>query len=216
MKLLLWLVHFLALLQKKHFLPDAALALLLRFLSIFFTVLGRLSPQLTGFSEQFPPTLYKFHKMLGTRKERFVRYVTCEKCSMVYKYEDCIEKVGTRILPKLCTNRLSNRASPCNGYLLRRVELANNKVIYYPNRTYCYMTLYNYLDTLLNRPRFCDLCKQWKNEGEMVALIKMYLMGMYGRTFSHIMESHFFQNHILMAWCWMLIGLSLVNIQNTL
>ena len=102
--------------------------------------------------------------MLGTCKESFVRYVTCEKCSMVYKYEDCIEKIGTRILPKLCTNRLSNHAPPCNGSLLRRVELANNKVIYYPNRTYCYMTLYNYLDTLLNKPRFCDQCEQWKNE----------------------------------------------------
>ena len=62
--LLLWLVHFLALLQKKHFLPDAALVMLLRFLSIFFKVVSRLSPQLTTFSEQFPSSLYKFRKLL--------------------------------------------------------------------------------------------------------------------------------------------------------
>ena len=75
--LLLWFVHFLALLQKKHFLPDAALVMLLRFLSIFFKVLSQLSPQLVTFSEQFPPSLYKFHQLLGTRKGAFVRYVTC-------------------------------------------------------------------------------------------------------------------------------------------
>ena len=42
--LLIWLLHFPALLQKKHFLPDAALNLLLHFLYIVFKVLYRLSP----------------------------------------------------------------------------------------------------------------------------------------------------------------------------
>ena len=32
------------------------------------------------------------------------------------------------------------------------VEVANK--VYYPNQVYCYMPLYNYLDTLLKRPGF--------------------------------------------------------------
>lgn len=130
--LLLWLVHFLALLQKKHFLSDAALALLLTFFSIFFKVLSQLSPQFSTFSKQFPSTVYMFHKILGIRKENFIRYVTCEKCSMVYKYEDCIEKVGTIFEPRSCTSRFSNREHSCNRSLLRRVELSNKRIIYYP------------------------------------------------------------------------------------
>lgn len=102
---LLWLVHFLALLQKKHFIPDAALILLLRFLTIFFKILSRISPQLVTLSQQFPPTLYKFHKLLGTRQKSFTRYVVCPNCSLVYKYEDCLEKVGTSLVPKLCKHR---------------------------------------------------------------------------------------------------------------
>ena len=80
--LLIWMVYFLALLQKKHFLPDAALCLLLRFFSIFFKNLGSLSPQLKQFSDNFPPTLYKFHKLLGRRQADFIRYVVCPGCSM--------------------------------------------------------------------------------------------------------------------------------------
>ena len=99
--LVIWMVYFLALLQKKHFLPDAALSLLLRFFSIFFKIVGSLSPQLKQFSDHFPPTLYKFHKLLGTRKAAdFIRYVVCPGCSMVYKFEDCVEKVGTQTRSK--------------------------------------------------------------------------------------------------------------------
>ena len=130
-------------------------------MSIFFKVLSRFSPQLVTFSEQFPSTLYKF---LGTRNDSFVRYVTCEKCSEVYKYDDCIETVGATVIPKLCKNRFSNSERVCNGALLRRVELANKSVIYYPNRVYCYMPLYNYMNTLLSKPGFNDLCNQWKIE----------------------------------------------------
>ena len=65
--LLLWLVQFLALLQQRHFLPDAALILLLRFLAILLKILSHLSPQLATFAQQFPSSLYKFHKLLGVK-----------------------------------------------------------------------------------------------------------------------------------------------------
>ncbi len=71
--LVLWLVHFLALLHKKHCLPNVALALLLRFLSVFFAILARMSPQLAGISQHFPFTLYQLQKLLGGSGEAFVR-----------------------------------------------------------------------------------------------------------------------------------------------
>ena len=164
--LLIWMVYFLALLQKKHFLPDAVL---LRFF-LFFKILGSLSPQLKQFSDNFPPTLYKFHKLLGTRQADFIRYVVCPGCSMVYKYEDCIEKVGTQTLSKCCLNRFSNRESACRGVLLRRVE-HKGREIYYPNRVYCYMPLRSHLEIVLNRPGFDDLCSQWKNSTNSETII---------------------------------------------
>ena len=44
--LTIWLCHFLARLQKKHYVPDAVIELLLRFLVGFFSVIGKLSSQL--------------------------------------------------------------------------------------------------------------------------------------------------------------------------
>ena len=102
------MVYFLALLQKKHFLPDATVSLLLHFFSVFFKILGSLSPQLKQFSNHFPPTLYKFRTLLGTRQAAdFIRYVVCPGCSMVCKFEDCVEKVGTQTCSKCCLNRFS-------------------------------------------------------------------------------------------------------------
>ena len=91
----------LALLQRKHYIPDAAL-LLLQFLSIAFKVLGRISPQLSDINQHFPGTLYQLRKILGHSSNSFVRYVSCKKCSSVYKYSECVEKIGSRVLPKLC------------------------------------------------------------------------------------------------------------------
>ena len=158
--LVLWLVYFLAMLQKKHYLPDATLLLLLVYVD-FFQVLGRMSPQLSDFHQHFPCTLYQLHKILGTSKETFVRYISCQKCSSVYKYN---EKVGTRTSPKLCSNRVSRYTRACNGALLKIVELKGGIIIHYPLQVFCYMLLHKSLQILLNRPGFHDLCEHWKRE----------------------------------------------------
>lgn len=91
LKLVLWLVYFLNLLQKKHYIPNSALSLLISFLALFFNVLCRISPQVSGISKHFPSTLHQMQKLLGASNMSFTRYVTCEKCYAVYKYSDCIE-----------------------------------------------------------------------------------------------------------------------------
>ena len=70
---------------------------------------------------------------------------------MVYKYDDCIEKIGTRTVPLLCKHRFSQRERLCNGVLLRHVELKSKKEVYYPNRIYSYMPLVNYLRSIHGR-----------------------------------------------------------------
>ena len=76
--LVVWLVSFSAVLQKKHYLPDAALIVLLQFLLIFFRVLAKISPQLLELYQYFPRSLYQL-QILGTHKENFIRYVACQK-----------------------------------------------------------------------------------------------------------------------------------------
>ena len=41
---------------------------------------------------------------------------------------------------------------------MRRVDLINKNIIFYPSHVYCYTPL----ATLVNRPGFDVLCNQWK------------------------------------------------------
>ena len=83
-------------------------------------------------------------------------------CSMVYDYNDCIEKRGIRTMPLVCKYRFSGHESPCNGTLLRSIELRSRREIFYPYRVYCYMPLLYYLKMFVNRPNFDSLCSEWK------------------------------------------------------
>ena len=163
--LVMWLVYYLSLLQKQHYIPNAAIAALIQFLFVFFGVLARIVPQTADIFLNFPRTLLQLQKLVGTHQERIVRYVYCEKCSHVYMYDECIEKIGSRIQSKLCSYRASNYAQPCRGQLLKCVERPNNGVLYYPSlKVYCYTPLYSYISHLLNRPGFCELCDHWKTD----------------------------------------------------
>ena len=52
-----WLAYCIALLQKRHCVPNAAIASLLLFLSVFWGVLSKIAPQVSGIVANFPRTL---------------------------------------------------------------------------------------------------------------------------------------------------------------
>lgn len=139
--LVIWLVYFISLLQKQHYIPNAAISSLLSFLSAFFGVLARISPQISDIFQQFPSTLRQLETLMGTHEEKCVRYVFCEKCSNIYKYEDCIEESG---VPKLCKHQASNHARPCRGALLKCVERPSKNVILKSTVTHHYITTSEY------------------------------------------------------------------------
>lgn len=171
--LVLWIVHFLAVLQRKCNLTKTAVALLLQFLKIFFTVLARIAPALSDINKHFPPTIYQMEKLLGINEEALIRYVVCSKCYSVYNYNDCITEAGSTQVARLCRFQSSNFGQPCNGTLLKRVELAKNKnVVLYPIKVYCYIPLQYYLSALLKRPGFHELCEHWKKDSSSVGLYR--------------------------------------------
>ena len=104
---IVWLIsHFLLELQRKHFLPDSVLSLLLSFFSITFHIIGISSTFVKEIALLFPPSLHCLHKLLGYQKDEFMKYVVCAnpKCSAVYKYDDCVEIAGRHWSSKLCSN----------------------------------------------------------------------------------------------------------------
>ena len=137
-------------------------------LSVFFFVLGRLYPELLDIAKSFPTTVYSLQKLLGVRKDMFVRYVTCPKCYAIYQYSQCIEVSGTRKSSKCCSNE------SCKSLLLRSVETSDGRQLLYPFKTYRYRPLKESLQEFLNSPGFSESCEKWcdlRKEDGMLAEI---------------------------------------------
>ena len=65
--LVMWCVYSLAGIQKRYRLPVVAISALLKFLSIFFIVLGQISPTVSDVFEHFPGTINQFEQMLESK-----------------------------------------------------------------------------------------------------------------------------------------------------
>ena len=158
--LVVWLVYLIAALQRKHYIPNIAVALLLKILSVVFSILSRMHPQLSDIKELLPTTMYSFRSFLDTKSCSFVRYVVCVKCHTLYSYKDCIDQCGTRVLINTCTSKTSKGL--CRTPLAKPVQSTTGKEFIRPYKTFCYMPLRRLLQELLNRPDFSSHCEAWR------------------------------------------------------
>ena len=104
-------------------------------------------------------TYRKMHKAC------FKKFPVCKHCGSIWKFEDCIEGSGLHQRPKLCsyTNPFRRDRQKCNGILLKTVELASGRTIFYPLMTYCYIDIRTSLQNLVLDPRFTRQCAHWKS-----------------------------------------------------
>lgn len=104
-----------------------------------------------------------------TKKEAmiFQRYAVCKLCGTVWKLEECIEGHSINRKAKLCSHtspfrRRVNQAEVCGGILLKTVELASKRKVFYPLMTYCYIDMHTSLQHLLLDESFVKNCNHWK------------------------------------------------------
>ena len=117
--LTLWLVFLIASAQKKHYIPDLAIEVLLQIFYIFLRILSTLYTPLTEVADTFPSSVRKMQLLLGLKSTEFVKYVTCPKCSEIYTLNESIERVGVTEYSKTCTG--------CNFPLLKTTETRAGK-----------------------------------------------------------------------------------------
>ena len=160
-----WLLAFFLLLQAQFHLADRVLNLIFVFLKTFFVVLGRLCAPCAVIGVKLPASLCKAQKTYKFHNVGFHKFPVCKRCCAVWKYEDCIDGHGLHQKTRLCSyiSPLSRDRRVCNGILLKTVELASNRKIFYPFMTYCYIDLRTSLQTLLLDPDFSKKCVHWKS-----------------------------------------------------
>ena len=155
-----WIMLFINVFQTLHFIPDRAIAWLLKFIYVLLRFLGAYSPIIARASEIFPSTLYLRDKY-SVWKNNFKRYVVCKECHTLYNYEDCIEQSGTgtraKTKAKACSHRSFSRI--CGGSLLKEVASLSGNIKLYPYRVFCYKSVIDTMQGLLNRAGFADACE---------------------------------------------------------
>ena len=155
-----WLVLFLVRLQARHYLPDVAIACLLKFLYTLLVIIGRQSVFVANMAKQFPCSLHCLRKYWNVNDD-FVRLVVCRKCYSVYEKDCCVEKCGSKIISKVCSYRdHQNSKNTCGTLLLKTVQLLSGKM---PFKVYCYQNLKLSLQRLLQRPGFSVSCEHWRS-----------------------------------------------------
>jgi len=164
--LIFWFVYFLFIWQVTCHISDNGMAWFLRF---FIQWLKVLNVEVSNeFLDQiviaFPGSLYLIRKILHLDRDDFNKFVVCEKCTKLYRYDDCLSVVNNQQVPQKCTNTfyLRGKKNICNSALLTKVTHTNGKVWYYPIKYYCCNSIIDDLEKLLLRNNFAASCELWR------------------------------------------------------
>lgn len=114
------------------------------------------SELLTGLLAIFLTSLYMVRQLLDLDRNNFDKYVVCPKCTACYEYSECVRHVDGQHVVKRCSSKRYSHGNMhfCNEQLVKKVILKNNVVKYYPLYYYCYSSVVNGLEKLLQKVGF--------------------------------------------------------------
>ena len=153
------LMYFLLMWQTLYHVSNAALKVLLKFLSLFVLLFGRaFAPaaeyeSLHKFATEIPHLIQDGHKLLwNTRGDDFITFVVCPKCNSLYEY-DCIVTIGGKKESKRCEHVAYpnhphiRKRQKCDTLLLKEVRLGRSYKLS-PIKAYPYLPLHKSLTYL--------------------------------------------------------------------
>ena len=164
-------LFFLFMFQSIFRLSDNALDVLLKFLSIFFKSLTKISSLPESFMQSLPCSIYTARQMSGGERDQFERYVSCPNCHTLYTLSECTtETSGGQIESKRCSfvkfpsHPQTQHRQPCGVKLMKEVKSKDSGGIsLYPKRVYCYKSLISSLQDMLKQPDFIRKCEEWRS-----------------------------------------------------
>ena len=168
-ELVLVLVTLLAKWSTFYKITDRSFESLLKVLSFFLYLLGKLFSPLAALVTLFPSSVYALKKQCGSKGDKFEKYVVCSHCHTLYTYSDCFETVGSRKVPKNCSHvpypnhPHCSRCKPCNQKLLSEITLSSGKKHYYPRKVYCYSSLIAGIMGILQKEGNLEACEKWRH-----------------------------------------------------
>ena len=162
--ILQWFAYFLLFWQAACKISDNGLEWLLRFMFQFLHMIGITcnSEYLAEMVLMFPSSLYLLRKFVMFKRDDFVKFAVCPKCSSLYNLENCTRKVGGRIVSNICSNKPFKKSRECGASLAKKVILSCGKECFYPHKLYCFNSIIDQVERLLKRPGVPEMCEQWR------------------------------------------------------
>ena len=150
---------FTCLFETFHLVSKRGTQWLLRFILAILSYLGRFSDKIKKIAELFPSTIYKRSKYIEQYHSTppIVKFVACSRCHTLYKYKDCLERVGTQ---NECLECLPKK----QVHLLKKIVTSSGSLKYYPHLVYPYVSIVSQLQTLIKRPGFLEYCESWRTK----------------------------------------------------
>ena len=148
-------------------LPDAAIEVIFKFFSLFLYKLSEImgSEDLKALYNWFPSNLKHAQKLRGIVRDDYQKIVVCKSCYSTYHYSDCVRSNGiincTFVrYPKHSQKRMR---SPCQTPLMKKVKTASGKQILAPIKVFCYKSITQAIQQLVQQSGMLKLFNQWRN-----------------------------------------------------
>jgi len=146
---------------------DNGVEWLLRFMFQWLHTVGLAcnSEVLSKMAVMFPSSLYLVRQFLKFDRDNFTKFAVCPKCCTLYHLDDCTVYVGNQLVSKTCSVKAfpKGRTKECGATLAKKVTLASGKICFYPHKIYCFSSIINQLETLLQRSGVPDMCEEWRS-----------------------------------------------------
>ncbi len=155
-----WVFMLMSIFQSRFFITGRAMTWLVKFIGILLTFLGNYSPKIATIALQYSRKMRELNKNIEDDCQ-FMRKAVCIKCDSVYNFDECLDKVGSLVQPKICAYKLFNKQ--CSSLLMKEIVTCNGNRRLYPHKVFCCSNLAADLQKLILRPGFLDLCESTRN-----------------------------------------------------
>ena len=125
----------------------------------------------------FPTSVYKAKKAtIDQYTSKTTSFYVCPDGMTLHQHTTCSQ---SGVNYKCSNNQFPNHPlkrfhKPCGTSLLKTVFFSSGQHIFYPLKVYCYYPLKEYIQQMLLRPGFIDLCRHWINRHNTASLADVY------------------------------------------
>ena len=163
-----FIVIFLLSWQSIFRMPNSALNVLLKFISVVLLKLRDITKSnfLTEVADIFPNSLQKAQCFESINRDDFRKLIVCPSCHTTYENDDCFSGHNAPLLycsyvryPRHPQVRMR---APCNTRLLKEIRTSSGRAVFRPIKIFCFQSIIDHLRNIVTRPGIFDLFSEWK------------------------------------------------------